>query len=51
MELNQEVGREGYGWMILQNGRISKHMVRQKGAEDRKRWKSMVVNLLLEGDR
>ena len=31
MERNQGVGREGYGWMILQNGRVSKHMVRQKG--------------------
>ena len=31
MERNQEVGREGYGWMILQNGRVSKHMERQKG--------------------
>ena len=28
---NQEVGREGYGWMISQNGLVSKHMVRQKG--------------------
>src|SRR6188508_3042499 len=28
MERNQEVGREGYGWMILLNGSVSKHMVR-----------------------
>ena len=37
--------------MILQNGPVSKHGEAKRIAEDRKSWKSMVVNLLLEAEK
>ena len=53
MERNQKVGREGYGWMddITEWTGLKTYGEAKRIAEDRKRWKSMVVNLLLEDDR